>query len=125
MHTYYDEPEWPYFGDVENAAHEIGKFCRKWGRMGVTQTKEKWGSCRIYCFFGWYQLGEIIYPGYCWRKGWKILWKVYLPKWFVKLCIPYQIFTYRLAYKQAIKKYPHIKEEILCCADYREYLKGL
>lgn len=37
----------------------------------------------------------------------------------------YQRFIYRLAYKQAIKKWPDLKDEILCCADWEEYLGGL
>ena len=41
MHHYGDGFE--YFNDVESAASYIGDYLRKWGRVGVRQTKEKYG----------------------------------------------------------------------------------
>jgi len=35
--------DFKYFGDVGRAAQFIGDYCRKYGRIGVTQTKEKYG----------------------------------------------------------------------------------
>ena len=123
MHEWGDG--FPYFKEVAEASEEMGDFCAKWGRIAVTQTKEKYGTCRVYCSFGWYQLGQVFFPRYHWCKGPKILWKIYIPKWINKIFIPYQIWIYRLAYKKAIKKYPMIKKEILCGADWSEYLGGL
>jgi len=37
----------------------------------------------------------------------------------------WQRFIYRLAYKRALKKYPFIREEILCAADFSELLEDL
>jgi len=39
--------------------------------------------------------------------------------------VPYQKFIYRRAYKKAIEKYPAIRENILCAADYPNLLEGL
>lgn len=33
--------------------------------------------------------------------------------------------VYRASYLEAVKKWPHLKEEILCCADYDELLGGI
>ena len=37
----------------------------------------------------------------------------------------WQAFVYRQAYKNAIKRWPHLKREILDSADWWEYLEGL
>lgn len=121
MHVYGDG--FQYFEEVEDAANWIGQFCRRWGRIGVRQTKEKFGTARVYCSFGWYQLGEVFYPGYCWCKGPKFLWMTFIPGWISNFFIPWQKFVYRTAYKMAIRKWPMIKREIVCCADYPEFFK--
>lgn len=121
----------PFFSEVGEAADEIGKFCRRWGRINVTQTKEKYGEARVYLNFGWYQLFSITHPGYCYSRYPKWLWtfdifyisKVIRP--LNRIVVPYQTFIYRLAYKRVIKKYPLIREEILGAADYSELLEGL
>lgn len=123
----------PYFVEVAQAADEIGKFCRKWGRINVTQMKEKYGISCVYCNFGAYQLFSLTHPGYVYSRYPKWLWSIdimYISKLF-QVCrindiiVPYQLFIYRLAYKRALKKYPMIKKEILSGADYPEYLKDL
>lgn len=121
-----------YFEDVGEAAFEIGKFCKRWGRIQVTNTKEKFGTARVYCSFGQCYLHSLIYPGWVRSRfpGW--LWKadIYyigpaLSKVFYRTFTAYQKFVYRRAYARAISKYPHIREEILDCADYQEFLIGL
>lgn len=118
---------WPYFADVEEAAHFIGQYCRKWGRISVTQTKEKFGTARVYTHFGISGLHDLLYPGYHYYQ---------LPKWtyildalagkcirpFDSIIASYQQFIYRRAYTKAIEKYPHITTEILGGADWHEYL---
>lgn len=94
MHIWGDGFE--YFYEVGEAANYIGKFCRKYGRIGVRDTKEKYGTARVYCRFS---------SNF--------------------LVIIYQIWIYRLAYKKAIKKFPYIKKEILYGADWQEYLEGM
>lgn len=127
--------EWPdeLFSQVGQAADEIGKFCRFWGRIGVTQTKEKYGTARVYCGFGLHQLFSITHPGYAFSRYPKWLWTLdclYISKLFTFLkinaiIVPYQLFVYRLAYTRALKKYPAIRDEILSGADYPKELKSL
>lgn len=127
--------EWPdeLFRQVDDAAYEIGQFCRFWGRIGVRQTKEKYGISRVYCSFGFHQLFSITHPGYVFNRYPQWLWHldcIYISKLFRfirldNLVVPYQRFIYRLAYSRALKKYSLIREEILNGADYQETLKSL
>jgi hypothetical protein len=89
MHHWGDEGvDWQ---GIDEAAYYIGRFISRYGRISVSQTKEKWGCACVYCYA---------------PQNW------------------YQIFIYRLAYRLAIKKWPHLKEEILEGADWAdEYLK--
>lgn len=152
----------PFFDDVEEAAYYIGNYLRKWGRMQVHQTKEKFGSARVYLSFGWNNLHDLIFPGYAYcqyghlfglykiRKWFKCPWNMESVdcNWFIRMLakmtkavwcfdiyvmskliqplnviiLPYHIWLYRRAYKNAIEKWPHIREEILNSADYYEYL---
>jgi len=131
MHSWGDD--FKYFEDVGQCAEEIGAFCVRWGRIGVTSTKEKYGTVRVYCVFGLYSLHSLLFPRFVFRHPSFPLWlyrldsKIMSPA-FQALGRPlvwYQIKIYRLAYRRALKRYPHIKEEILSDADYPEYLEGL
>lgn len=119
------------FNDVENAAREIGEFCRKWGRINVRQTKEKYGTARVYCSFGWTQLFSITHPGYVYSRYPQWLWSLdvfYISRIITRLnwvVVPLHTRLYRYAYKRTIKRYPHIRSEILWAADYPECLKNL
>jgi len=42
--------------------------------------------------------------------------------WFIVL---YHKWLYRKLYQNAVKKYPHLKEEILCMADFPKLLKEI
>ena len=128
MHNWGDGFE--YFNDVGEAAYYIGNFLRKWGRVGVRDTKEKYGTVRVYLSLGWRQLHCITHPGHCFSRYPDWLWHLdclYLSK-AVRLlnCIvgPYHIWLYNKAYQNAIKKWPHIKEEILVMADFPELIDG-
>jgi hypothetical protein len=123
MHSYGDG--FQYFMEVHDAAFEIGEFCRKWGRICVTQTKEKYGESRIYCHFGIEQYNDIFYPGYVWIKSPRWFFSREFPSSLSNLIVPWQYFIYRLAYKRTIKKYPYICQEILGGADYPELLENL
>jgi len=115
------------------AADDIGTFLRRWGRVPVRDFKEKYGTVRVYCSLGWYNLHSLFYPGYAFRQfpqwlwafdvyhGHKLLYYTGL-QW---LSYHYHKFLYRLAYKRAVAKYPDIRENILCAADWDELLKGL
>jgi len=124
-----------YFNEVEDAAYEIGEFCKTWGRIFITQTKEKFGTARVYCYFAYPSLHGLIWPGYyCKRPNYpQWLWSAdiyYLSKIFAVISRligfnKYQTFIYRLAYKRALAKYPMIRNEILAGADHGELLKDL
>lgn len=135
MHRWGDENvDWK---GIEDSAAYIGNFCRRWGRIGVTQTKEKWGTCRVYVSFGLgcTSLLSITHPGHVSYIGryptWlmKLDFRVFSPliQWsrINKLIVPYQIMIYQLAYKRALKRWSHLREEILGGCDYYKLLGGL
>ena len=116
------------FASIGHAADEIGAYCVKWGRIPVTQTKEKYGTVRVYNSWGIENLYWLIRPNYHYYK---------LPIWVRKLddrtfgklfrfALPlifkYQTYIYNKAYQKAVKKYPHLREEILVNADWPEFI---
>lgn len=127
-----------YWGDkdvdwngIDDAAHIIGKICTRYGRM-MCHTKEKYATVRAYTTFGYLCLHGLIYPGYVGNQFPKWLWHLdckyigpFLQKFFTRPFVWWQVKVYQYAYKTALKKYPHLREEILCCADYHELLKDL
>lgn len=116
---------------ISDAAHYIGDGLRKWGRISVMDMKEKFGTVRVYCHFGWYQLHSITHPGhhYCRYPPWlwhlDCSWGSRSIPYISRLVEPYQKWLYRFYYKRALRKWPHLREEILSCADYPELLKGM
>lgn len=115
---------------IEDSAYEIGTFISRWGRMAVSQTKEKFGTVRVYCHFGWDCFYGILWPRHCWVRGWwpyrlDLAMSSFVCRLLNIIVVPYQKFIYRLAYKLAIKKRPHLREEIICCADWGEVLEGV
>lgn len=115
---------------IEDAADEIGVFLAKWGRISVHQTKEKFGTVRVYCSFGWDCFHGIIWPRHMWIHKWwpyyfdLLIAKVTLPI-LSRVAFPYQRWIYRKAYSNAVKKYPHLREEIFSCVDFGELLEGV
>jgi hypothetical protein len=131
MHHWGEEGvDWKGIGD---AADWIGKQLVRWGRVSVTQSKEKYGTVRVYLHFGWESPHSITHPGYAYSQYPKWLWRLCYTRpvlWFFervlnRVVIPYQQWLYRLVYKLALKKWPHLKREILDGADYPEFLEGL
>ena len=112
-------------------AHEIGEPLRNRYRLSVVDCKEKYGTVRVYCSFGWWSLHDVVYPGYMFNRF--PLWLRNLDYHLLgpilhqlsRLIVPIQIRAYRRAYRRAVKKYPHYRTAILDCADWPEYLKGL
>lgn len=126
MHMWGDKDvDW---AGIDAAASFIGDFCRRWGRISVTSTKEKYGTVRVYCHFGVSQLSWLFYPGYVYSPLPKWLWnidcmifrKLFEP--FQRPIVWWQKIIYRAAYRKALKKWPHLFEEITSCMDYREFL---
>lgn len=100
-------------------------------KIPVHDAKEKWGTVRVSCTFGWYSLHDVVYPGYHFNQ---------FPRWLQtidyhvlstvvqqlsKLAYPWQKRYYRRVYAEAVKKYPHHRTAILEWADWPELLKGL
>ena len=109
------------------AADFIGQYIAKWGRINVLQTKEKWGTVRVYINWGWSCFHAIIFPFHHYIKPW---WPAKIDFWLsgkiifilYRLSDPYRKFIYNRAYKLAVKKWPHLKQEIIIAADWPEFL---
>lgn len=116
---------------INNAADFISDFCRKWGRLGG-QSKEKYGTVRFYARFDKLSLHTLIYPGYVYNQFPDWLWKLdcsYLGQvlrfFFEPLFQKWRTEVYNIAYQKALKKWPHLRAEILCSADFPEIIKGV
>lgn len=114
---------------ISDAAEYIGLNLRRWGRVGMSQWKEKWGTVRVYCSFGWYQLHSITHPGWVRSVYPQWLWWLdchYLSR-VVGLLNPIvcwlQARLYTYLYGRALRKWPHLRLEILSGADYPELLQ--
>lgn len=131
MHDWSDkEVDWE---GINDAADFIGDWLRKWGRVPVRQTKEKFGTVRVYCGLGWDTFHDIFYPGHCYFRWpmWGVSLDIFLchrlhfSRILFELSYPIHRRLYRWRYKKAVQKWPHLRDEILCCADFSEELKGL
>jgi len=115
---------------VSLAARYIGTRLRRY-RIGVAQYKEKWGQVRVYCSLGWRQVHDITHPGHAYGRYPKWLWNLdcrlgYLIVWPLNwVVVPFHKWIYRQTYAKAVQKWPHLRDEILCAADFDELLKGL
>ena len=133
MHYWGDD--WEYWDDFYEMEEYFAKLIRKY-RLPAIQIKEKYGSLRCYMAgLGYDSLHSITHPGHAFSRYpdwlWKIncrylmssnifwRWLVYWPSEFINSKL------YRGAYKKTIKKYPHLRDEILYMADYEELLEGL
>ena len=131
MVTFLDEDEKFDYKGLNDAGDYISENLVRWGRVNVRDCKEKYRSLRIYLSLGWHQMHSILYPRYIYNQFPKWLWKLdclYFSKAVNLLnyiVVPYHIFLYKLLYRRAVKKWPHLKREILCAADYPELLKAL
>ena len=131
MH-YWGEKNFDWQG-LENATTYIAKNLKRFGRVSVRDYKEKYGSSRIYCSLGWYSLLNITHPGYCHYRPYPrflmtldifFLSKI-IPVLFNWIVLPYHKWLYRKLYKDMVCKYPHLRVEITCIADFPELLKGI
>lgn len=119
---------------IEDAADWIGSQLSRWGWISVTDTKEKYGTVRVYCTFGWDELHNVIYPRrhyIQWKRG-GLMWHLNyssiirgLVGTVGRVVVPYQRWLYRFVYALALRKWKHLAGEILMGADYMELLVGL
>lgn len=113
------------FRDVGQAAYEIAEFCRRWGRF-TGQEKEKFGQVRFYAYIdGELDIWALLVGGYYYYKGPKWFWPIngFIAKHVkipFELLYRYRVFIYKLAYKRALKRYPHIHNEIISGMDHRD-----
>lgn len=122
---------------LSGAIRVSANFMRRWGRIGVHE-KEKYGTARLYTYFYSSGLFSLLYPGYVsywvWEKTpiigkylTKLEFKVFIPIASVlKLWRPIQWWqrkVYNWAYQKALRKYPHIAEEIVEDADHPELIQ--
>lgn len=115
----------PDYQNLYAAAQFIGEGLAKWGRINVSQYKEKWGTVRIYCSFGWTDLHSVIFPQVNWYPEGSRWMRYVTLEWLNWAVIPIQKRVYRHYYKQAIRRWPHLKDAILNSADWHEPLEGL
>jgi len=117
---------------LDNAIHLIWWWSTKVGRFGG-QIKEKWGCLRFYVFFSDGTLHSLCKPGYYysqwpkwfyWGIDWPIIRRVIKYSGLLWLIHRWQHFIYNFAYQRAVKRFPHIREEILIDADLLELIKG-
>lgn len=128
MHQWGDEDvDWQ---GIDEAAYFIAHWLRRWVRMDVRDYKEKFGTVRVYCSFGWYGIHSIYRPGYVWYPKW---WPIRLDYWanstflfqmLNRLVIYVQKKAYVWRYKKAVQKWPHLYKEIVSQADYGELFEG-
>lgn len=125
MHQWGDDIDWKGIEDCCDIIHDI---CTNYGRFGC-HTKEKYGTVRAYVNF-YLSLHSLIYPGYVYNQFPKWLLKLdlymitpVLQKVFSRSMFWYQKKIYNYAYQKCLNKYPRLREEILCCADYPEFIK--
>lgn len=116
---------------IDAAAEYIGRGLRRWGRLSVTTWKEKFGQVRVHTWFGISELEFLIWPGYTWCHAplwwrwvdWRLLGWL---RFAINLgLVPYQQWLYRLYYRRAVRKWPHLRNEIIEGADWPELLDGM
>ena len=127
MHDWSDKTfDWD---SLDKAIDFIDTNLVRWGRINVVQSKEKFGTARVYCTLGWTQLHSITHPRSAFSRYPQWLWNwdctygtKLIPALFNWIVIPYHKWLYKTVYYLAYKKYPNLKTEICCMADYRELL---
>lgn len=115
---------------INDAAAYIGYWLRKWLRMHVSDVKEKFGTVRVYCSFGWDTFYSIVYPGYMWVKPWwpyklDLMVSAHIMPFINRFAVPLQQWAYARRYKKAVQKWPHLYSEIVSGADWGELFEGV
>jgi hypothetical protein len=90
-------------------------------------------SVRFYAMFGVRNMHSLTHPGwanYAWYPKWLIRFDTtvmpHVFKWtgMRRAFSVWQPFVYSLAYKRALRRWPHLQAEILCDADWPELIRG-
>lgn len=125
---YWGEEKFDWRG-LNDAGYYIGDWLRKWVRMPVRDIKEKFGTLRIYCSFGWSSFYTIWRPSYMWVPKWwpyklDLALSCHIMPVLNKIVVPIQQKAYVWRYKKAVEKWPHLRDEIVCCADWGQLFEG-
>lgn len=128
MHSWGDKGvDWK---GINDAAEYIGEWLKTYARMGVSQHKEKFGTVRVYCHFGWSGVYSIWRPSYVWYPKW---WPMRLDFWLAETrafgwlnsaVVRLQQVAYVHRYRKAVERWPHLYREIVSAADYGELFEG-
>jgi hypothetical protein len=113
---------------INDAAEYIGESLR-WWRVPVTTYKEKYGTVRVYCGLGLWDLHQLTHPGYVYNQWPEWAWKLQFT-WPAKILVfvlngffcPAHRIVYRYYYWRARRKWPHLAEEIYRGCDHHELL---
>lgn len=115
---------------ISDAANFISNYSHRYGRLGGT-SKEKYGTVRFYASFGYLSLHTLLYPGYHYSQFPKWLWTLdimyigpFMRKLFERPFVWWQKKVYNRAYQGALKRWPHLRGEILADADWVELIEG-
>lgn len=126
MHAWGDEDvDW---NGINDAARYIYNYL-KWWRVPVRDCKEKFGTVRVYTGLSWergWLLQHLFYPNYVYYQFPKWVRKLdymFPTHWLNIVIVPFYKWLYKRAYGNALKKWPHLRMEILSAADYHELLK--
>lgn len=110
---------------LNQAQDYIWTHAIRWGRM-CFHTKEKYGTIR----YEWLSFGvglhRLFYPAHLYiRQTWlyQLDYKIVIPVLeflrLDKIIMAYQWWVFKTVIKKAIKKWPHLKKEILADLNYR------
>lgn len=129
MHSWGDKGvDWK---GINAAAYFIAHWLKTWVRMPIQDYKEKFGTVRIYCGFGWHGVYSIWRPMHHWYPKW---WPMRLDFWLAntwawgqlnRVVVKLQQKAYAWRYKKAVEKWPHLHDEIVSQADYGELFEGV
>jgi hypothetical protein len=127
-HDWSDETfDWKSLYAAEDLIRKVCKF----GNIGL-HIKEKYGTLRCTPYFFDGSLHSLLYPAYVYSQFPQWLWRFdiyYITPFLQWLRLPkltfwLQIPFYTLAFYIAMKKYPHIKDEICSDIDGYEFVIG-
>jgi hypothetical protein len=121
---------------LDEAISYIDQTLRRW-RVNVQQSKEKYGTARIYCSLGLEWWPQLTHPGYT-RNPWPrwlnfVVYGSYDKRsplhWLLRslnlVVVPFHKWLYRRTYAEAVRRWPTLRAEILACPDWPELLEGL
>lgn len=118
--------------DLYRAINYCTERWYKYGRIGTTFSKEKYGTFRHNTtpYYGSWPIHELINPGYVyyqWPK-WLLPWEMKLGKVVQFLRLDrvvrwYQSIVFNYTIQTAVKKWPHIAYELLVDTDQWEWIR--